>query len=415
MNQRAAERSYGVADEELTPALSWTLPGLRRQWNAAKPQVAPWWAACSKEAYNTGLDALARALANWDDSRRGRRAGRRVGFPRFRSKRRAPVSVRFTTGPIRVEPDRKHVTLPRLGTIKLHESARKLARRLEAGAARILSATVRREAGRWYVSFTCEVQRTPRQPRQPDAAVGVDVGVAYLAVLSTGYMMPNPRHLDRASRRLRRLAKAMSRRQGPDRRTGQQPSHRWQRGRRALARANHRVVNLRRDGLHKLTSQLTATYGTVVVEDLNVAGMLRNRRLARAIADCGFGEIRRQLSYKTAWGGGRLVVADRWYPSSKTCSGCGAVTPKLPLSARAFTCTTCGLSLHRDHNAAINLAQLVVAGSGSETQNGRGADRKTPPAGQVAVKRLPGTAPAGKTGTVPPQGGTADHALIFAH
>jgi putative transposase len=325
------------------------------------------------------------------------------------------VSVGFTTGTIRVESDRKHVTLPRLGRIRLHESARKLARRLEAGTARILSATVRRDAGRWYVSFTCQVQRAERRPRQPDAVVGVDVGVSNLAVLSTGDLVPNPRHLDRASRRLQRRAKALSRKQGPDRRTGRTPSNRWQRARRNLARAHHRVANLRRDGLHQLTTRLAATYGTIVVEDLNVAGMLRNRRLARAIADCGFGELRRHLQYKTAWGGGRFVVADRWFPSWKTCSGCGVVRPKLPLSARTFTCTTCGLSLHRDHNAAINLAQLVVAGSGPETVNGRGADRKTPPAGQVAMKRLPGAAPAGKTGTVPPQGGTADHALTLAH
>ncbi|RQX07073.1 hypothetical protein DKL51_01115 [Micromonospora globispora] len=138
--------------------------------------------------------------------------------------------------------------------------------------------------------------------------------------------------------------------------------------------------------------------------------------MARRIADAGFAELRRQLGYKTSWNGGRLVVADRWYPSSKTCSGCGAVKTKLALSERTYTCTTCGLTLDRDLNAARNLAALAVtvAGSGSETRNGRGADRKTHPGGLVAVKRQPGTATAGKTGTVPPQGGTSDHMLTKA-
>jgi putative transposase len=228
--------------------------------------------------------------------------------------------VRFTTGTIRVEPDRKHVVLPRLGRLKLHESARKLARRLDAGTARILSATVRRDGGRWHVSLTCEVDRVVRAPTSPDAVVGVDVGVRHLAVLSTGDLISNPRHLDTAGRRLRRLGRAVSRKTGPDRRTGRHPSNRWHRAATALSRAHTRVANLRRDGLHKLSTRLARQYGTIVVEDLNVAGMVRNRRLAKAISDAGFGEIRRQLAYKTQWNGGRLVVADRWYPSSKTCS-----------------------------------------------------------------------------------------------
>jgi putative transposase len=142
------------------------------------------------------------------------------------------------------------------------------------------------------------------------------------------------------------------------------------------------VVNLRTDAIHKLTTSLARTYGSIVVEDLNVAGMVRNRRLARVISDAGFGEIRRRLAYKTTWNGGTLIIADRWYPSSKTCSVCGVVKTKLRLSERVFACTACGLVLDRDENAAINLASLVkrvVAGSGPETQNGRGADPKTRP------------------------------------
>ncbi len=416
MDQRAAERSYGISDDLLTPPMSWTLPALRRAWNAAKAYVAPWWAECSKEAFNTGLDALALALKNWADFRSGQRAGRLVGFPRFKSRRRCVPSIRFTTGAIRVEPDRKHVVLPRLGRLKLHESARKLARRLDAGTARILSATVRRDGGRWYVAFTVEIERDQRRPSRLEAVVGVDVGISHLAVMSTGELMPNPRHLDEAQQRFRTLSRRLSRRQGSDRRTGQRPSNRWRRIRAQLTRAHARVANLRRDGLHKLTTRLTREYGTVVVEDLNVAGMMSNRRLARHIADAGFAQIRRQLTYKTQWNAGRLILADRWYPSSKTCSGCGTVKTKLALSERVYECEACGLVLDRDLNAARNLAalaaQIDTAGSGPVA--GRGADRKTRPGGQVAVKRQPGTASAGQTGTVSPQGETTDHKLARA-
>ncbi|XVV17326.1 IS607 family element RNA-guided endonuclease TnpB [Actinoplanes sp. CA-131856] len=417
MHQRAAERSYGMPDELLTPSLSWSLAGLRRAWNAAKPDVAPWWREVSKEAFNTGLDALARGLKNWAASRNGTRGGRPVGFPRFKSRRRTTPSVRFTTGAIRVEPDRMHIVLPRLGRLKLHESARKLARRLDNGTARIMSATVRRAGGRWQVSFTVEVQRAERRPARLDSTIGVDVGIKHLAVLSTGELIENPRHLAAAQQRMRALGRALSRKSGPDRRTGRRPSKRWERAAARLARAHTRVANLRRDGLHKLTTRLAGEHGTVVIEDLNVTGMLANRKLARHIADAGFAEIRRQLAYKTTWNGGRLLVADRWYPSSKTCSACGTAKSKLALHERTYTCQACGLLIDRDRNAALNLAALAAefdtAGSGPVA--GRGADQKTRVRGQVAVKRQPGTTPVGQTGTVPPQGRTTNRVLTKAH
>jgi putative transposase len=386
LGQRAAEATYDITTDDRTPVLGWNLPALRRAWNATKGDAAPWWAECSKEAFNTGLDGVARALRNFGDSRAGKRAGPKVGFPRFKARRRTTPSVRFTTGAIRVEGDRKHVTLPRIGTIKTHESTRKLTRRIEQGSARILAATVRRQAGRWFCSFTCEVQRTERAPIRPDAVVGVDLGVTHLAVLSSPIpgvsdedgFVANPRHLDRALRDLRRASRRVSRRCGPDRCTGQRPSKRWEKANQQRNIIHHRVANLRRDGLHKFTTGLATAMGVVVVEDLNVAGMLRNRRLARHLADASFSEIRRHLHYKTCWNGGRLVVANRWFPSSKTCSTCGAVKPKLSLSTRVFRCEHCGLVIDRDHNAAINLKNQV-AQSGWETQNGRGADQKTKP------------------------------------
>jgi putative transposase len=175
----------------------WTLPDLRREWNQAKDQAAPWWAENSKEAYSSGLDGLAKALKNWSDSRRGCRKGRSVGFPRFKKKGRSRDACRFTTGAIKVLPDRRHVQLPRIGVLKTHESTRKLARRLEQGTARILAATISRQADRWCISFTVEVERAVSASNGKTSVVGVDVGIRHLAVLSTGAPpIPNPRALE---------------------------------------------------------------------------------------------------------------------------------------------------------------------------------------------------------------------------
>ncbi|MFE9653150.1 IS607 family element RNA-guided endonuclease TnpB [Micromonospora sp. NPDC006431] len=292
--QRKAEASYGIVEEELTPWRPWSLLALRKVFNEVKkadPRFAGWWQENSKEAYSTGLANAAAAFDNYATSKRGQREGKRVGMPRPKSKHTARLACRFTTGAIRVESDRRHVTLPRLGTIRTHESTRKLQRRIANGAARILSATVRFERGRWFVSFQVEIQRaTDRAPARPDVAAGVDLGVTCLAVIAesqgTVRFVPNPAHYDGALKQLKRLSRRLSRRQGPDRRTGQRPSRRWLAANTERNRVHHRVANLRADALHKLTTGITAEYGTVVVEDLNVAGMLRNRRLARKIGTC---------------------------------------------------------------------------------------------------------------------------------
>jgi putative transposase len=368
-----------------TVQVPWTLPDLRWEWNRAKDQVAPWWVENSKEAYSSGLDGLARALKHWSDSRSGRRKGRPVGFPRFKKKGRARDACRFTTAPIRVESDRHHITLPRLGKLKSHESTRKLARRLEQGTARILAATISRQADRWFVSFTVEVERHIPAGNGHGTAVGVDVGIRYLAVLSTGSFVANPRSLEHQLRKLRRLDRQLARCKPGSKR-------RRQIGRR-LARVHVRAVNLRKDALHKVTTALASKHEVVVVERLNVAGMLRNRRLARAIADSAMAELRRMLMYKTTWYGSQLVVADRFYPSSKTCSACGWVKAKLTLGERSFSCEACGLAIDRDLNAARNLAKLIddVARSGRETLNARGADVSPGLAGLTASKREAGT------------------------
>ncbi len=392
--QRLAEESYGIGADQLTQWRPWSLPALRKAFNAAKhtdPRFAAWWEANSKEAYSTGLANAAVAFDNYAMSKQGKRRGRKVGMPRFKSKRKTRLACRFTTGTIRVEADGRHVTLPRLGTIRVHEPTAKLLGRVQVGTARILSATVRHERGRWFVAFQVEAAREINRVARPDAVVGIDLGVKTLAVMadSTGESrwVPNPWHLDSALKLLRRASRTVSRRQGPDRRTGRRPSKRWEKANAHRNKVHHRVANLRADALHKLTTAVTAEYGTVVVEDLNVAGMLRNRRLARQIADAGFGEIRRQLTYKTRRNGCRIVVADRWFPSSKTCSGCGAVKAKLPLHVRTYACDACGLVIDRDDNAARNLAALAATaatGTGvagdqdtAKVSKPRGADRKT--------------------------------------
>jgi putative transposase len=382
-------------ERRLDPSVQvpWTLPALRREWNRAKYQVAPWWAENSKEAYSSGLDGLARALKNYSDSRAGRRKGRRVGFPRRKRKGRCRDACRFTTGPLRVETDRKHVTLPRIGMLRTHESTRKLARRLEQGSARILAATITRTADRWLVSFTVEVQRHIPVSNSRITVVGVDVGIRNLAVLSTGERVASPQALQRSLRKVRRLNRELHRRAIGSRRRKQT--------RRRLARVHARAANLRRDALHKLTTTLTTQHGTIVVEQLNLAGMVRNRRLARALTDAGLAELRRQLTYKAGWYGSRLIMADRFYPSSKTCSACGWVKAKLTLAERTFTCEACGLQLDRDLNAARNLATLAqhVAQSGGETQNARGADTRPGLAGLTVSKREAGADLSGRTGT----------------
>lgn len=418
--QREAEATYGIPEAERTPWRSWSLPDLRRAFNQAKqtdPRFAGWWRENSKEAYNTGLANAAAAFDNYAKSKNGRRKGQRVGAPKFKAKHRSRPACRFTTGTIRLEADRRHVTLPRLGTLRVHEPTGTLRRNLAERRARILSATVRYERGRWFVSFQAEVQRELQRVERPEAVVGVDLGVKVLAVLadSTGHIrhVPNPRPYEQEIKQLTRVSRKVSRRQGPDRRTGQKPSKRWEKANAERNRVQHRIANLRADALHKMTTGLCREYGTVVVEDLNVAGMLKNPRLARRISDCGFGEIRRQITYKTARDGCRTVVADRWFPSSKTCSRCKTVKAKLPLHTRVFTCDACGLVMDRDENAARNLADLVTATTGTHTTRTtgtgvagdqgakapkpRGADRKTrttQPGRTVGPGRAGGATPA---------------------
>jgi putative transposase len=415
--QREAERSYGIPDTELTPPVAWSAYGLRKTWNRVKGSVAPWWAANSKEAYSSGLANLATALGNWSASKAGRRAGPRVRFPRFKG-RRAGLSCRFTTGAFGLtDTDRRHVKLPRIGIVRTHESTRKLVRHVERGTARICSAAVSYRRGRWWVSFTVEIQRSERRPARPGSVVGVDLGVRHLAVLSTGEVIPNPRHLERVLRGLRRLQRQAARRIGPDRRTGQTPSQRWYKTRAKITRVHAKVADARGNGLHQLSTRLATTHGTIVIENLHVAGMVRNRRLARHLAGVGMGELARQLGYKTVWYGSRLVTADRWYPSSKTCSACGVVRAKLRPSERTYTCDQCGLVLDRDLTAARNLAGLASVATGGKASSSSCGATLNEPAGNPRKTHLVGNGYRhGKTHAVnaPPQGEAAGQEFTHA-
>jgi putative transposase len=367
---------------------------LHKVWNAEKkadPGLA-WWSENSKCAYQEAFRDLDRALRDFVKSKKGERNGRRLGFPRFKKRGKCRDSFRLTGS---LHCSAAMVTLPRLGTIRTHESTRKLARRLDNGTARILSATVSRTAQRWFVSFTCEVDRVvPERHGRPGSAVGIDLGVKALLTAADNdgnvVVVHGPKPLRASLRKLRRASRAHSRKV--------KGSANRRKNAATLARIHARVANIRADALHRATSDLAVRYETVVIEDLNVAGMVRNRRLARAIADQGFGAAGRMLAYKTTWNGGQVIQAGRFYPSSKTSSGCGAVKTKLLLSERTYICTSCGLVLDRDVNAAVNLLHLAV--SGTESINACGPQVSPGLAGHSGMKQEPGTAHAGKTGTV---------------
>lgn len=345
--------------------LDWSYYALVRWWNANKDALAvdadgaPWWRENSKEAANTGLDALAKGLSNWAKSRKGARKGRKVGFPKFKSKDRATPRFAYTTGAFGlIEGDPKALRLPKIGRVHCMEDVAE-----RVGDARVLRMTVSKRAGRWYAALTVERDDKPVTKPPKGGAVGIDLGIKTLATLSDGTVIENPRCLAASERRLKKAQKALSRKVKGSRRRAK--------ARAKVARIHARVANQRLDAMHKLTTWLASTFSHISVEDLNAAGMARNHRLAKAVSDASFGEFRRQLEYKTAKTGARLHVIDRWYPSSKTCSKCGAVKAKLSLSERVFHCDACGLSIDRDLNAAVN---IKVAGSAPETINARGGD-----------------------------------------
>ena len=406
LDQRTAERSYGITEAGLTPCMGWSFQSLRKDWNRRKHTAAvrndgtPWWPNNSKEVYGNACRALAEALSNWGASRKGARSGQPMGFPRFKTKAFAIKKFSFSTGAIRLESDRKHVTLPRLGTIKTHETTRKLARRIETGSARILKATVRFDRGRWLVSFTCIVARGTGRPAHVKAGaglVGIDIGLKDLIVVANpqGQELERyraPRELKHAHRKLRALQRKAARQVGPwdhAAKRKQEASKGWRRTQRDISRAHARVANLRAERIHKLTTRLSQTHyvigaETLAVKNMMAAGGSHKRGLNRSLGDAGLGELFRQLDYKTSWYGSRIVKATRWFPSSKLCSRCGVVKAKLRLSERTYQCDSCGLTIDRDLNAAVNLARHAQGETDPSTGVVTGgADRRPSPNGDA--------------------------------
>ena len=249
--------------------------------------------------------------------------------------------------------------LPRIGRVHCMENVYK-----RVAGARLIRITVSRRAGHWYASLTVERESAPASLPEPKRrSVGIDLGVKNLATLSDGTVIPNPRALGTRLKALRKAQKALSRKTVDSARREKAKEH--------VARLHARVADVRANAINKATTMIAGRYSVVCIEDLNVAGMMKNHHLARSLSDAALGEFRRQLEYKTARSGAALRVVDRWYPSSKTCSNCGVVKAKLSLSERVFNCDACGLSMDRDLNAAIN---ICVAGSAPETLNARGED-----------------------------------------
>jgi putative transposase len=244
---------------------------------------------------------------------------------------------------------------------------------------RIMGASVGRQADHWYLAVQVEVpDHVARLHRTSDGITGVDLGVSAAATLSNGEKIAAPRPLAAALRRLRIRSRRQSRKLEAAKAAagirGPIPKGRWLLesknrtcGARALARLHERIARVRADFMHKLTTRLCRENQTVGIEDLNVRGMLANTRLARAISDVGFHEFRRQLQYKAKRYGTELVLADRWYPSSKLCSACGDRYATLGLGERTWTCAACGAHHDRDVNAAINLQRLASGAVAAQT------------------------------------------------
>jgi putative transposase len=376
LSTRAAERAQGVTDDQLTPALSWSAYGLGMAWNQAKDDTAPWWREVSMHAFRSGVTSASAALKNFADSRHGARAGRRVGFPRFKSRTRSVPSVSFVEINHQLSwlhPSRHGVRLmlpqsspdpalrrrrDQLAWIHTTTSTRRLYNLVAHGRASIQKVTISYRGGRWQAAFSVRFVERPaiRPTRRHGSIVGVDAGLKHLATLSVPVAglsdedghVANPEVLAGQLRRLARLDRAIARCEKGSR------NRRRLLERRALLHGA--ITKTRALHLHRLSTALAGSFDAVAIEDLNVYAMVRSgRRLARRVADAGLGELRRQLDYKCADRGSALVVIDRFYPSSKTCSACGATRATLPLFERVYRCEACGLALDRDVNAARNL------------------------------------------------------------
>ncbi|SRR6266581_2664196 len=349
--------NWGLARKQEARAAGLPMPNARqlhRELNALKSTEFPYMYAVSKCAPQEALIDLDNAFTHFFRKVALRKQGnwrRKCGYPKFKSRKKGIGGFRLT-GAIHVFE--KSIQLPRLGTLRLKE------KRYLPRNARIGSATITEQAGRWYVSICVHEEQAEPTPAI-GSVIGVDLGVKTLATVSDGRQIANPKALRKRLKRLQRLSRWHSRKQ--------KGSTNRKKAQRKLACMHARIAHIRTDALHKATAGLVAKNkpadqrpAVIVIEDLNVSGMLKNRKLARAIADVGLYEFRRQIEYKARYAGCILQVVSRWEPSSKTCSSCGWLHPDLTLADRVFICQQCGLTLDRDVNAAYNLAALAHFG-----------------------------------------------------
>jgi putative transposase len=355
---------------------------LQKLWYGRRAEVAPWFTENASSTYNYAQLHLAQAFANYF-------AGR-AKVPTFKSKGKSESFI-LAGGSTRLV-DSHHVRLSRVGEVKTYESMRKLYRHLERGSARILSVTIAERRGKYTLAFTVEMSRLIPAPRAPERVIGIDVGLTTLYTGATPdgaqvLSVANPRNYQRSEARLARAQRVASRRQGPG--PGKAPSNRWKSSNARTQKIHADIAKARKNLIHETTTMLTKNYDRIVVEDLNVAGMLKNHSLAKHISDASWGEFVRQLEYKAPWYGSTVVRADRFFASTKTCSSCGAVKAKLPLEIRTYHCETCGLTIDRDLNAAINLARWTSQATSAGTRSVAGRRGEVRPRRTRAVKAHP--------------------------
>ncbi len=343
------------ANHSSTP---WTPAALLKRWNQEKSTVAPWWATNSKECYASGIADLARALTNWSQSKNGKRKGQRVGFPKFAVKGKDHGRVRFTTGTMRFEDDRRTIVLPTIGTLRSKENTRRVQRHLAKGNARLLNCTLSERWGRLFVSCQLAVRDkivspTNKAPAKPTVRAGVDLGLRSFATVTDSNdeqtIFSNPAPLRHSMTELRQVQRQLSRRT--------RGSRGYERAKTKLNRLYRKTTYMRRENVHQVTRQLVNTYGEIKIEDLNIAAMKRSmgrRSFRRSVSDAGLGAFRPILTYKAQRANVKVVVVDRYFPSSQLHHGCTGrlVGAKL---AKRLTCDTCHTEVDRDDNASLNI------------------------------------------------------------
>jgi putative transposase len=327
---------------------------LKARFNALKREQFPWVYEVTKCAVEGAFSNLQSAVTNFLRSKRGERKGKRMGFPKWKSRRKGYGS--FYLANDKFSLDGHFLNVPKLGSVNMTESLRL--------AGKILGATISYRAGWWWVSIQVEVPH--ELPTHQGHALGVDVGVKELAVDSDGVRFENQKPLRKAIGRVKRLQRTVSRRVKGSKNRSKAVLK--------LARAHYRVACVRSDMHHKATTQIARKAALIGIEDLNVAGMMGNRKLAQALSDAGLSDFHRQLHYKAAWHGGQVVTIGRFFPSSKLHNGCGGYKDDLDLADRVWVCPVCKEQVDRDLNAARNIrdealrlrASPVVATSGCQ-------------------------------------------------